>query len=243
MMLKTTAAVALSVGAAIAAARTASADPAITSATFDPTNFSASADGMTTAASGIGVGDIGAAAAAAGAPSVDPAAAELPPFDWNNFAISVFGIPLFQVGTASALTLNDHASIAIADGANASAGAGLGWLGPAPPAFDFALAYGDNAYAGAFGAFASATAFGNNSQAASDGFLSSATVVGPNADAQAGFSPADFFDSASIHNTGSGFDQSVAGGGNLDIASVVRGNDELLGQRRPGDAVQADISS
>lgn len=93
------------------------------------------------------------------------------------------------------------------------------------------MAYGADARAGAFGIFDSATVFGTSSTAGATGFGSGACVIGPNADAEAlgGVGPFNFFNFASILNTGSTFDQALAGDtagaflspANFDIASIV----------------------
>jgi hypothetical protein len=117
-----------------------------------------------------------------------------------DLAISFDGMTLIQEGTATA-----------------SAGAG-----------DLAIAVGAGSDADADnGPFDSAIVFGANSDAIASGFFSSATVFGTNAAANADGSIGDL---ASVVNTGSAFDEAVAGGsitglvplasGQFDIATV-----------------------
>lgn len=148
---------------------------------------------------GLAIGlAIGAALAATpGTASADP----LPPFDPNDFAISIDGFTLFQTGSATATS--GMGDFAIADGANSLAKA-VGGFG------DFASAEGPHAVA-----FAGDTAAGSNFDFASvigddsdatvrSGSFDFASVIGNFGGASAGFGelnmPANFanFDSAFV---------------------------------------------
>lgn len=159
---------------------------------------------------GLGIGM--AAAALPGVASADPFP---PPFDPNNFAISIDGITLFQDGTAHAISgLGDFA---IADGANSEAVAidGFGDVASADGANSVAAAergFGDFASADGAGSFAFAGSnidgtTGNNFDFASAlgtsvahagfyGSFDSASAVGDSTNADAGFgnaaTPANF---------------------------------------------------
>jgi len=123
----------------------------------------------------IGLGIGAALAGAAGVASADP----LPPFDPNDFAISIDGFTLFQTGSATATS--GMGDFAIADGANSLAKA-VGGFG------DFASADGAHAVA-----FAGDTTPGSN--------FDFASVVGNNSDASVRFGSFDF---ASVVGNGSG---------------------------------------
>lgn len=162
---------------------------------------------------GLGVA---AAVAASGAASADPTDL-IPPWDPNDLAVSIFGLPLIQIGTAQANSA--FGDIAIADGANSDAIAN-GGIFP----FDFAFADGNALADAAGGSFDSATAVGNAVDSIAIGFDDIASVFGTNAEAKAVDGIGDF---ASAVNTGSTFDQALAGGtsfpdwGNFDFSSVV----------------------
>lgn len=146
---------------------------------------------------GLGIG-----AAVATAPGIASADVFPPPFDPNNFAISIDGITLFQVGTAHATSgLGDFA---IADGAGSDAGAFGGF-------FDFARADGVDSIA-----------IAGQGDPGETGSFDSASAVGTDSRAEAGMNGS--FDSASSDGHGSfalaGFD------GSGDSASAV-GNDAL----------------
>ncbi len=184
---------------------------------------------------GLGIG--AAMAAPPGTASADP----LPPFDPNDFAISIDGVTLFQEGTATATSgIGDFAfadganseaistggvfDSAFAEGANSVAFVGGGGN------FDSGTAVGDgslvNSGSGG-GLFDSATVFGTNSTALADvGSLDTATVFGDDSLARAQIGSDDL---AYVVDTGSMADQARAGGefngvldifGNNDIASV-----------------------
>lgn len=160
---------------------------------------------------GLGIG-----AAVAITPGIASADVFPPPFDPNNFAISIDGITLFQVGTAHATSgLGDFA---IADGAGSDAGAFGGFFdfasadgvdsiaiaGQGDPgetgSFDYASSVGDHshAYSGLNGNFDSASTFGNGagSEAGFQGSFDSASATGNDAMTEAGLgtaaTPANF---------------------------------------------------
>jgi hypothetical protein len=132
---------------------------------------------------GLGIG--AAVAAAPGTASADPFP---PPFDPNDFAISLNGMTLFEVGSAHATSgLGDFA---IADGANSNAVA-YGGFG------DFASADGSGSFAAAGSLvanatgnnfdFASADGIGGSAQAGFNGSGDSASAAGDGSVALAGF--------------------------------------------------------
>lgn len=171
---------------------------------------------------GLAVGVVVGAAAAAipTTASADPFA----PFDPNNFAISIDGFTLFQVGTAHATSgIGDFAiadgdgsdavaeggfgDFASADGIGSTAVAGLNVVG-AGNNFDFASAVGPSSYAqaGFNGSFDSATAIGEDA-VANAGFGSGATA--------ANFDLADFLGNLTTAATYNTFADAEAGSGNL----------------------------
>jgi hypothetical protein len=159
----------------------------------------------------IGLG-IGAAASAIGTASADP----LPPFDPNDFAISIDGFT-FQTGTATATS--GMGDFAIADGANSFAKA-VGGFG------DFASA--DGAHAVAFIGEPTASATSDN--------FDFASVVGNGSDASVRFGSFDF---ASVIGNGSG---AAAGFGELNTPANFANFDSafVLGDN---SAVAADLGS
>lgn len=189
--------------------------------------------GMLTVGLGIGA----AVGALPGVASADP----FTPFDPNNFAISVDGITLFQVGTAHAES--GIGDFAIADGANSQADAeggfgdyasadGVGSLavggnneGATDNDFDFASAVGNSSVAvagnnvshGAGGSADFASASGNNSaaEAGFNGNFDSASAVGDASGAGAGDNGS--FDSASA--LGAGVTSSAGVGDETDLAN------------------------
>ncbi len=151
---------------------------------------------------GLGIG--ATLVATAGVASADP----LPPFDPNDFAISIDGFTLFQTGTATATS--GMGDFAIADGANSLAKA-VGGFG------DFASAEGTHAVA-----FAGDTAAGSN--------FDFASVVGNNSDASVRFGS---FDLASVvgndSGAGAGFGElnAPANFANFDSAFVLGDNSSV----------------
>jgi hypothetical protein len=111
---------------------------------------------------GMLAGGLGVAAAVAATPGTASADPFPPPFDPNDFAISLNGMTLFQVGSATATSgLGDFA---IADGANSNAVAD-----------------------GGFGDFASADGIGSFAEAGFNGSGDSANVAGDGSVAFVGF--------------------------------------------------------
>jgi hypothetical protein len=161
----------------------------------------------------IGLGIGAAMAATPGAASADA----LPPFDPNDFAISIDGFTLFQTGTATATS--GMGDFAIADGANSLANA-TGGVG------DFANAYG--VHADAFAGDPTANATGSN--------FDFASVVGNGSDATTRFGSFDF---ASVVGNGSG---AGAGFGELNTPANFANFDSafVLGDN---SAVAADLGS
>jgi hypothetical protein len=159
-----------------------------------------------TMAIGLGIG-----AALATIPGTAAADTWPPPFDPNDFAISIDGYTLFHDGTATATS--GSGDIAIADGANSTATATGG-------PFDSATAYGDDTNAisgGGNGYLDTASAVGDNSLAtAEDGNFDTAQALGngDNAGAESGN-----FDSASV--SGGTTSLALAGYGNNDTATVL----------------------
>jgi|SRR6202022_3212751 len=172
---------------------------------------------------------------------------DIPTFDPNDFAVSVNGTTLFQVGTATAHS--GIGDIAIADGAGSSAFAGAGDAGQ----FDTAVADGPSSTAisgnGNFdSAFANGTDDGAVAGGGSGADLSNgdfASVVGSNSNAFAGgtndlpssndvaivvdpvgsvgsnaFAESGIFDFASVAGDAG---RAGAGFGDFDIAQVLAG--------------------
>lgn len=191
---------------------------------------------------GLGIG-----AAMATAPGIASADVFPPPFDPNNFAISIDGITLFQVGTAHATSgLGDFAiadgagsdasafggifDFASADGAGSFAIAGQGDPGETG-SFDSASAVGTDsrAEAGLTGSFDSASSTGNDSFALAGFFGSgdSASAVGNDTLAEAGLgtasAPANFDFASDLTNftTVPNVATVLAEGGSNDVAFVV----------------------
>jgi hypothetical protein len=190
---------------------------------------------------GLGIG-----AAMATAPGIASADVFPPPFDPNNFAISIDGIT-FQVGTAHATS--GMGDFAIADGAGSDASAfggifdfasadGTGSVaiaGQGDPgetgSFDSASAVGidSRAEAGLTGSFDSASSTGNDSFALAGFFGSgdSASAVGNDTLAEAGLGTAALpanFDLASDWGTLTAMPSVatvLAEGGSNDVAFVV----------------------
>jgi hypothetical protein len=158
----------------------------------------------------IGLGIGAALATTAGVASADP----LPPFDPNDFAISIDGFTLFQTGSATATS--GIGDFAIADGANSLAKAEGGFG-------DFASAEGAHAVA-----FAGDTTPGSN--------FDFASVVGNNSDATSRFGSFDF---ASVFGNGSG---AGAGFGELNTPANFANFDSafVLGD---GSAAAANLGS
>ncbi len=161
----------------------------------------------------IGLGIGAALAGTAGVASADP----LPPFDPNDFAISIDGFTLFQTGSATATS--GMGDIAIADGAHSVANA-TGGFG------DFASA--DGAHADAFAGDPTANATGSN--------FDFADVVGNGSDATIRFGSFDF---ASVLGNGSG---AGAGFGELNAPANFANFDSafVLGDN---SSVAADLGS
>jgi hypothetical protein len=148
-------------------------------------------------------GGLGIAAAVAATPGTASADPFPPPFDPNDFAISLNGMTLFQVGSATATSgLGDFA---IADGANSNAVADGGFG-------DFASADGSDSFAAAGSTLANAT--GNN--------FDFASADGIGSFAEAGFNGSG--DSASV--AGDGSVAFVGFNGSGDSVSAI-GNDTL----------------
>ena len=192
----------------------------------------------------IGLGIAAAMATASGIASADVFP---PPFDPNNFAISIDGITLFQVGTAHATSgLGDFA---IADGAGSNAGAFGGFFdfasadgvdsiaiaGQGDPgetgSFDYASSVGNHshAYSGLNGNFDSASTFGNDagSEAGFQGNFDSASATGNDAFAESGIgtaaTPANFDVASDLTSftTVPNVATVLAEGGSNDVAFVV----------------------
>ncbi|SRX95565.1 hypothetical protein MSP7336_03834 [Mycobacterium shimoidei] len=152
-----------------------------------------------TLAAGLSVLAVGLAVGAVPRAAADPFP---PPFDPNDFAISIDGFTLFQVGTATATS--GIGDFAIADGAGslAIADGGFGDFASALGADSFAVA-GSNVPGTTDNNFDFASALGPSTQAAAglNGSFDSASAVGYNVTAHAGIGttvvPADF-DFASI---------------------------------------------
>lgn len=183
---------------------------------------------------GLAVG-LGMGAAMAAIP-VTANADPLPPFDPNDFAISIDGMTLFHVGTATANS--GIGDFAIADGAGSEASAvggifnsayadGIASVATAATGnFDSATAVdaGSLADAGFGGDFDSATANGINSIAeAASGSNDLASVLGTDSGAFAQFGNGNL---AYVVDLGGSSDTAVAGGnsaavlGSDDIASI-----------------------
>jgi hypothetical protein len=169
----------------------------------------------------IGIGlSIGAAVAAT--PGIASADLFPPPFDPNDFAISLNGMTLFQVGSATATSGLGDFAIADGAGSNAVADGGFGDFASADGSGSFAAAGSDAA--GATGNnFDSASAFGDGTiaEAGFNGSGDSASVVGNDAVSFVGFNGS--FDSVSavgndtLAEAGLG---TVAAPANFDFASV-----------------------
>jgi hypothetical protein len=191
----------------------------------------------------IGLGIGAAMAATPGAASADA----LPPFDPNDFAISIDGFTLFQTGTATATSgMGDFAN---AYGVHADAFAGDPTANATGSNFDFASVVGNGSDATTrFGSFDFASVVGNGSGAGA-GFgelntpanfanFDSAFVLGDNSAVAADLGSnnlAFVFDP--VGSLGSeAFAQGVDGGlpGNFDLAGVF--GDGLL-QNSIGDFV------
>jgi hypothetical protein len=151
-----------------------------------------------------------------------------PPFDPNDFAISVNGVTLFQVGTATAQS--GTGDIAIADGADSKAIAGGV---DQPGQFDTAVADGpgslalsgngnfDSAFVNGADSFAAA---GSGAQATGNGDF--VEVLGADSKAFAGAFFGNTVPSSNDYAViddpfGSVGDNAVAGGGNSDYAAVL----------------------
>jgi hypothetical protein len=167
---------------------------------------------------GLGIG--AALAATPWVASADP----LPPFDPNDFAISIDGFTLFQTGTATATS--GTGDFAIADGANSSASAegGFGDFASADGTSSIAVAGDPTANAaGSNFDFASADGTSSIAEAGFRGSFDSATVIGNHSAANTGFGvfnhPTNFadFDSASVLGDNS---QANADAGSNDLAFV-----------------------
>jgi hypothetical protein len=155
-------------------------------------------------ASPVDANDVaGASSAAVGAQP------DLPPFDPSNLAISVDGITLYQTGTATA-TSGGLGDIAIADGAGADAISNGGPLSIG----DFAYAQGNAIADSAGGSFDTATAVGNGAGSYAFGDFDTAAVTGNDAEAKA---VAGFFETATVVQTGSSYDEAVAAGPGLGV--------------------------
>jgi hypothetical protein len=174
------------------------------------------------------VAGVGVAAAAFAAVWLTPAAANadpLPPFDPNDFAISIDGITLFQVGTATATS--SIGDFAIADGAGSQANATAGF-------FDSAFAYGDNSGAGVEnGNFDQAIAIGAATSIVDNGSFDTASAAGAGAAAEAA---GGNFDTAIVNGDNS---QVLAGFGSNDVASVFGVNGEAAADYGNGDVASA----
>jgi hypothetical protein len=118
--------------------------------TVSPSGLAAAAE-PSGAATGVDLLNDGAAAAA----SVTPATL---PDDFSNFAVSISGIPLIQLGTASATSTFGNIAIAQGSFSDANAASGL---------FNYATADGDNSLAvvGDTGSFNYASATGDHASA------------------------------------------------------------------------------
>jgi hypothetical protein len=201
---------------------------------------------------GLAVG-LGIGAALAAVPGTASADTWPPPFDPNDFAISIDGYTLFHDGTATATS--GPGDIAIADGAGSNAVAGgnslnfayadgtnaSAYSGGGNGYFDNAIGIGDsNSAEAANGDFDSASALGNDVTASAvDGNYDSASSFGATATALAGFGSGDAAtywgsygeaqatggndDIASVINTGDAIDNALAGSNNFTIA----GNDDI----------------
>jgi hypothetical protein len=210
---------------------------------------------------GLAVG-LGIGAAMATIPWIASADPFPPPFDPNNYAVSMDGMTLFQVGSAHASSA--FGDFAIADGANSDASAigvddvasayGAGSLAEAGGSvdsnsnFDFASAEGVNSDAEAIvGSHDTATAIGNSTVAfaGSGGNYDTANAFGDDVEATAGIgatgNPANFDFASAVGNlaipTSSDIVASATGGSN-DLAFVI---DPLNAIERAG--VPLDVGS
>lgn len=225
---------------------------------------------------GVGIGAVFGAASAAAAPaddwfrSTDPgplipdAAVAADPSESDlNLAVALFGIPVFQQGSAHVYSTFGSGLIAIADGAdsiaqtggflNTAIALGDGSAAAAAGAGNISIADGDHATA-AFGGYlppipiglpvADLTlAFGDNSRAGIvGGSFNSAGVIGHDSTAIAGGTNA-IFDAAQVFGNGStalaGTDPDVGNTGSFDLAAVFG---DLLHADATGGIFQIDIA-
>ncbi|MGB9250647.1 MAG: hypothetical protein WCC28_12950 [Mycobacterium sp.] len=185
-----------------------------------------------------------------------------PPFDPNNYAVSMDGMTLFQVGSAHAFSA--FGDFAIADGADSDASAiGFGDAASAygpnsfaqaggsegSRSFDFASAEGSNstAFAGSDGSYDSANAIGTSSNAfaGSGGSYDTAYAFGDQVQADAGIgatdNPANYDFASAVGNLTiptSSLTEASATGGSNDLAFVI---DPLNAIERAG--VPLDVGS
>jgi hypothetical protein len=211
---------------------------------------------------GLAVG-LGIGTAVATMPWVASADPFLPPFDPNNFALSIDGMTLFQTGSAHASS--GFGDFAFADGANSDASAiGFGDVaeaqGPNSLAeaggsvdshsnFDFASADGSSSVASAIvGSNDTATAIGNSSgaHAGGGGNFDTANAFGENVGATAGIgatgNPANFDFASAVGNLDITSSDTFASaiGGNNDLAFVI---DPFPAIERAGVPVELDSSA
>lgn len=169
---------------------------------------------------GLAVG-LGIGAAVAAMPAV-AAADPLPPFDPNDFAISIDGVTLFQVGTAVAESGMGEWAIADGAGSRALAYGGFGNFASADGAHSVAVAGSDN-YEDSGDNFDFASAVGDSSVAKSGftGSFDSATAIGSISSAQAGYSGSfDSVNAVGDNVTSAAGSGTVASPANFDFASV-----------------------
>jgi hypothetical protein len=178
---------------------------------------------------GLAVG-LGIGAAVAAMPWVARADPFPPPFDPNDIALSIDGMTILQLGTATATS--GTGDFAFADGAGSTALAGEAGSGQ----FDTAFAYGADSIANAaqgdfdsataYGAFSDAVAGGGTLNFSSNGDFASAVGTHSTAFAVALTAPSHN-DVASVFDPfGSMGSTADAQDGNFDIASVL-GDDSL----------------